>query len=89
MNDLLKYTQGSFRNLIHEDERTGVEQSIWQQVEEGHTNDYVHFHMKKEDGTYLQVLDHGRIVQNGRYGKVFYALIMDCKSMKRHYGDFI
>lgn len=89
MNDLLRYTQGSFRNLIHEDERTGVQQSVWQQVEEGHTNDYVHFHMKKEDGTYLQVLDHGRIVQNDRYGKVFYALIMDCKSMKRHYGDFI
>lgn len=89
MNDLLRYTQGSFRNLIHEDERNDVEQSIWQQVEGGHSNDYIHFHMKKQDGTYLQVLDHGRIVQNGRYGKVFYVLIMDCKSMKRHYGDFI
>ena len=45
------------------------------------------FHLIKADGTDLFVLDHGRIVESERYGKIFYVLIMDQKSMKRHYGE--
>ncbi len=89
MDGLLAYTQGSFRNLIREDERDQVVQSIWRQIGEGHSNDYVYFHMKKEDGTCLQVLDHGRIVENGRYGKIFYVLIVDWNSTKRHYSGLL
>lgn len=89
IDGLLAFTQGSFRNLIREDERDLVVQSIWQQIGEGHSNDYVYFHMKKEDGTCLQVLDHGRIVENGRYGKIFYVLIVDWNSIKRHYGRLL
>ena len=62
-----------------------VEQDIWTQIEDGHRNDYIHFHLKKQDGSLLEVLEHGRIVENGRYGKVFYVLIMDYASMKRHF----
>ena len=88
MDDLLGYTRRSFHNLIREDEREMVEQNIWQQIEDGHSNDYVCFHLQKQDGTFLPVLDHGRIVENGRYGKIFYVLIMDSASMKKHYNDF-
>ena len=87
MAELQEYTKGSFRNLIGEEERAQVEESIWQQIEEGHSNDYVHFQLQKADGTSLKVLDHGRIVENGRYGKVFYVLIVDWNSTKRHYKD--
>lgn len=45
------------------------------------------FQLKKKDGTYLKVLDHGRIVESGHYGKVFYVLIMDWDSMKEKYRD--
>lgn len=83
----MTYTQRSFRSLIREDEREGVEQSIWQQIGTGQCNDYVHFYLKKKDGTYLRVLDHGRIVESGHYGKVFYVLIMDWDSMKEKYRD--
>lgn len=85
MDQLLEYTQGSFRNLIREDEQETVENNIWEQIEGGHRNDYVHFHLKKEDGSLLEVLDHGRIVESGRYGKVFYVLIVDYMSMKKHF----
>lgn len=87
LDALLKYTNGSFRNLIREKERKDIEQRIWKQIEDGHSNDYVYYHMQKEDGSFLHVLDHGRIVENGRYGKVFYVLIMDFDSMNRHYKD--
>ena len=87
MDELLDYTDRSFRNLISEEERDAVEQSIWKQIEAGHSNDYVYYHMLKADGTSLAVLDHGRIVESGRYGKIFYVLIVDQKSMKRHYSE--
>lgn len=87
MDDLLAYTDRSFRNLILEEERDAVEQSIWQQINAGHANDYVYFHLVKADGTSLPVLDHGRIVESARYGKIFYVLLMDQKSMKWHYGE--
>lgn len=77
MEELLAYTQKSFRNLIAEDEREDVEKGIWKQIEEGNFNDYVRFHLKRKDGTLLRVLDHGRIVENSRHGKVFYVLIVD------------
>lgn len=87
IEEFMTYTQRSFRSLIREDEREGVEQSIWQQIGTGQCNDYVYFYLKKKDGTYLKVLDHGRIVESGHYGKVFYVLIMDWDSMKEKYRD--
>ena len=85
MEELLAYTKKSFGSLIREDEREDVEKSIWQQIGEGHSNDYVHFHMRKADGGFLKVLDHGRLVESARYGEVFYVLIMDWESLKQHY----
>lgn len=43
--------------------------------------------MRKADGTYISVLDYGRIVDSVRNGRVFYVMIMDLKSLQRHYGD--
>lgn len=88
-DEFLSYSGKSFRNLIREDEQEMIENSIWEQIEGGHNNDYIYFHMKKADGTYLSVLDHGRIVDNERYGRVFYVLIMDWEAMQRHYSDKI
>ncbi len=43
--------------------------------------------MKKADGTYISVLDHGRIVDSVHNGRVFYVMIMDLNALQRHYGD--
>lgn len=87
MEGLLAYTQRSFHNLILEEEREIVEQSIWQQIDGGDCNDYVYFHLKKSDGTVVHVLDHGRIVENGRYGKVFYVMFVNWDFIKEQYKD--
>lgn len=87
MDELLAYTDKSFRNLIHPDEQEPCQKSIWSQIDGGHSNDYIFFHMKKSDGTYISVLDHGRIVDSVHNGRVFYVMIMDLKSPQRHYGD--
>lgn len=85
MDELLGYTQGSFYNLIREEQREEVDQSIWRQIESGHSNDYVRYDLRRKDGTFLPVLDHGRIVENGHYGKVFYVLIVDWMFTKKHF----
>lgn len=88
-DDFLDYTDRRFRNLIHPDERDFVETSIWEQIDAktNGNNDYVRFHFAKKDGTYLPVLDHGRIVENRYYGNVFYVLIMDCALVESYYDN--
>ena len=87
MDELLAYTGKSFRNLIRPDEQESCQKSIWSQINGGHSNDYIFFHMQKADGKYISVLDHGRIVDSVHNGRVFYVMIMDLKSLQRHYGD--
>ena len=87
MDELLAFTNKSFRNLIRPDEQERCQKSIWSQIDGGHSNDYIFFHMKKSDGTYISVLDHGRIVDSVHNGRVFYVMIMDLKSLQRHFGD--
>ena len=87
LDELLAYTGKSFRNLIRPDEQESCQKSIWSQIDGGHSNDYIFFHMRKADGTYISVLDHGRIVDSVHNGRVFYVMIMDLKSLQMHYGD--
>lgn len=87
LDELFKSTKKSFRNLIHEDQREAVEESIWNQIESGSKNDYIHYQLRRQDGTYIPVLDQGRIVESERFGKVFYVLFMDWQAMQSHYSE--
>lgn len=80
-------TKKSFRNLIREDQQKAVEASIWNQIESGSKNDYIHYQLRRQDGTYIPVLDQGRIVESERFGRVFYVLFMDWQAMKSHYSE--
>lgn len=80
-------TKKSFRNLIREDQQKAVETSIWNQIESGSKNDYIHYQLRRQDGTYIPVLDQGRIVESERFGKVFYVLFMDWQAMQSHYSE--
>ena len=87
MDELLAYTGKSFCNLIRPDEQESCQKSIWSQINGGHSNDYIFFHMRKADGKYISVLNHGRIVDSVHNGRIFYVMIMDLKSLQMHYGD--
>lgn len=87
LDELFVYTKNSFRNLIREDERQSAEASIWEQIEAGSVNDYVCYHLQKADGSYINVLDYGRIVESKQYGRVFYVLFADWEAMKVNFAD--
>ena len=80
-------TKKSFRNLIREDQQKAVEASIWNQIESGSKNDYIHYQLRRQDGTYIPVLDQGRIVESERFGRVFYVLFMDWQATQSHYSE--
>ena len=87
IDKLFSLTNKSFHNLIREDEQQQIEASIWKQIDAGNKDAYIHFHLRKADGSYLSVLDHGRIVDSQQYGRVFYVLFMDWEAMHVHYSD--
>lgn len=89
LDDFMYFTKHQFRNLVHPEDLTQVEESIWQQIESGMNgyNDYVKYRLAVKDGTYKTVLDYGRIVESEHYGSVFYVLVVDCDFIKTHYDD--
>lgn len=89
MDEFFSHTKKSFRNLIREDEQKQMESSIWKQIDGGNENDYIYFHMRKSDGSYISVLDHGRIVETPQYGRVFYVMFIDWEDIHIHYSDLI
>lgn len=88
IHEFYTYINRSFRNLISEPEQKDIEESIWRQINKGngHSDDYVSFSLVRKDGTLRKVFDHGRIVNNSYYGRVFYVLLMDQEHMGQHYS---
>ena len=41
----------------------------------------------RKDGSEVQVLDHGRIVNNSYYGRVFYVLMSNVEQLKDHFPE--
>ena len=56
MDELFRLTNKRFRNLILKDEQKQIESSIWEQIDSGNENDYIHFHLRKADGSYLLLI---------------------------------
>ena len=89
MDEFFAYTKRKFHNLINEQEREEVEESIWKQINAngGQENDYVQFSLVRKDGTKIKVFDHGRIVESIYYGRVFYVLLLNEKQLELHYDE--
>lgn len=87
LDEFFSLTNKSFHNLIRENEQQQIEASIWKQIDAGNKDAYIHFHLRKADGSYLSILDHGRIVDSQQYGRVFYVVFMDWEAMHVHYSD--
>lgn len=89
LTDFLDFCGCRFRNLVRPDEYDRVEESIWRQIDaqlDG-SNDYVTFHFARKDGTYREVLDHGRIMESRHYGRLFYVLFMDREMIRERYEN--
>ena len=88
LDDFMDFCGRRFSGLLHPDDLERVEASIWAQIDSGSdfNNDYVQFRLAVKDGSYKPVLDHGRIVDNFYYGKVFYVMLIGSEFLKSHYN---
>lgn len=85
MDDLLRFVQGSFRNLIMPEDRDAVEKSIWNQImhQEGKRIDFVTFRIVTKKGNTRYVHDIGRLVRSPEHGEVFYDFLYDDAKQRR------
>ena len=75
-DELLEYTQGSFRNLVHEHDLEAAEDSIFGQVGTHSGYDHVYYRMRTRTGRSITVSEYGKLVIDSRFSRpVLHALI--------------
>ena len=81
------YTKRSFRNLVAPSEQDSVQTSVWAQVNAdcADIDAYVRFSLIRHNGSLVEVLGHGRIVEHSSYGRLFYVLIEDEVKQQKYY----
>lgn len=81
------YTKRSFRNLVAPSEQDSVQTSVWAQVNADYADidAYVRFSLVRHNGSLVEVLGHGRIVEHSSYGRLFYVLIEDEAKHQKYY----
>lgn len=81
------YTKRSFQNLVAPSEQDSVQTSVWAQVNAdcADIDAYVRFSLVRHNGSLVEVLGHGRIVEHSSYGRLFYMLIEDEVKQQKYY----
>ena len=81
------YTKRSFRNLVAPSEQDSLQTSVWAQVNAdcADIDAYVRFSLVRHNGSLVEVLGHGRIVEHSSYGRLFYVLIEDEAKQQKYY----
>lgn len=81
------YTKRSFRNLVVPSEQDSLQTSVWAQVNAdcADIDAYVRFSLVRHNGSLVEVLGHGRIVEHSSYGRLFYVLIEDEAKQQKYY----
>lgn len=79
MEELLKFSGDSFRNIVHPDDLDRVESEIARQIgrENSDSTDYVSYRIVTKKRHVRWVEDIGRLVHDPKYGDVFYVFLYD------------
>ncbi len=78
MEELLKFSGDSFRNIVHPDDLDRVERSITRQINSNPEGlDYVSYRIITKNGKIREVDDIGHLVNTPKYGDIFYVFLYD------------
>lgn len=78
LEELLELTGGSFRGMVHPEDRNRVEAEIEEQIAcSGPKMDYMEYRIIRRDGTTLWVEDYGHRENLEGYGDLFYVFISE------------
>ncbi len=78
MEEFFALTGGSFRGMVHPEDRAAVEESIWQQIAASQYDlDYVEYRILRKDGAVCWIEDYGHFVHSAAMGDIFYVFLAD------------
>jgi len=78
VEEFMKLTKGSFRNLVYQDDYIPVINRINTQLHINGTGyDHVVYRIKRADGEIRWIDDYGHLVKDAKFGKVFHVFISD------------
>ncbi|MBP5198539.1 MAG: PAS domain-containing protein, partial [Lachnospiraceae bacterium] len=85
VDDFMKFSNQSFRGLVHPDDIETVEEKIWNQIDHNSVEirEYVEHRVITKTGIVKNVYNNGRLVKNPFYGNVFYVLLIDKDRMNK------
>ncbi|MDO4798121.1 MAG: EAL domain-containing protein [Coriobacteriales bacterium] len=84
LGDFMAYVKGSYKNVIHPDDRDRVKSELMQQraFDEVGRKDFVDFRILTKRGNVRHVGNNGRLMEIEGMGKVLYELIIDYDERK-------
>lgn len=82
-DDFCRYTKLRFQSFIYPEDRSAVEESIWNQIESQqkteesrqYLEDYVEYRVVTKDGHVIPVIDVGRLIHDEFHGDIFFVFI--------------
>lgn len=81
--EFLDYTGGTFRNIIHPDDRKRVEETIHKQIASNKNGlDEVDYRIITKKGNIRHIHDLGRFVKGTRKGDIFYVVVYDKETLQ-------
>ncbi len=78
LNEFLRYTGGTFKGIVHQEDFERVQEEIWKQITASAAQekiDYVQYRICSKDGKVYEVEDYGKLVESQKYGKIFYVTL--------------
>ena len=73
-SELLEYTGGSFKNMVHKEDLDRVETS---EVKKINQDNFIEYRILTKTGTYITVQDMSRLVHDDNYGSIFFVYLRE------------
>ncbi len=83
LDEFMRHTGGSFKNLVNAEELARVEAEIEEQIMSCSDKkiDYVEYSITSAKGVRKQIVDYGHLVDSEKYGKVYFVFLAEkCNS---------
>ncbi len=86
VEEFLQVTGGTFNGMVYEKDRATVDASIWKQVDSNEDSfDHISYRIQTINGKIKYVEDYGRLVENKKFGSLFYVFLVEGKSKYHAY----
>jgi hypothetical protein len=79
VSEFMEYVDFDVKGTIYKEDYDKTIKAIWEQIDSGKTEkkDYVEYRILTKKGVLKGVRGYGRLVDDSRYGSIFYVLLVN------------